>query len=95
MAAFGSVRIEVEQRPVSRSLFAIEKEPDRPDLRLCERPLRAEFETKSSMAPGLSLSERILKFPLFFSLAGMAMKSVSYSGRIDRAAMAEIGHIPG
>ena len=51
MAAFGSVRIEVEQRPVSRSLFAIEKEPDRPDLLLCERPLRADFDNKVPWRP--------------------------------------------
>jgi len=43
------------------------------------------------MAPGFSLPDRILKFPLLFSMAGMAMKSVSYSGRINRAAMSEIG----
>tara|TARA_R110000824_G_scaffold143299_9_gene310911 strand:- start:1090 stop:1236 length:147 start_codon:yes stop_codon:yes gene_type:complete len=39
----------------------------------------------------LSLPDRIVKFPLFFSMAGITMESVSYSGLTNRAAMSEIG----
>jgi hypothetical protein len=45
------------------------------------------------MAPVLSLPYRVVKFPLFFFMAGMAMKNVSYLGQKNRAAMSEVGRI--
>ena len=43
------------------------------------------------MAPGFLLPDRIVKFPLCFFLAGMAMKNVRCWKLIDRDALADIG----